>query len=296
MTAALVMIGGLLAGAAVWLVATGMTPTAPPLGQLVAHLHRDSKSGPVPAGLVGRFGRVAVRLGVARHLASPRIAKTLGLLDRPVEVHAAYVTAGAFGGFLVPVSFSTLLRLVGLNPTPLVASVVVGLVGASVGVLVVHLDAAQRAEGVSTDLRHQLSAYLNVLTMLLAANHGNEGALKLAAEAGDGRLFVELRRRITESSTAGRPTITALAALGRDLGLVELVEIAASASLATSQGAAVSRSLAAKTETLRAALQTEAEQEARLRTGRIAFPLVAMGLVFMVIGLYPALSSIHQGT
>lgn len=296
MTAALVMVGGLLAGAALWLLATGATPTAQPLGQLVAHLHRTPTPDPVTSGLVPRLGRIAGWLGIARRLGSPHITRTLGLLDRPADVHAAYLTAGAIGGFVIPVTFSTLLRIVGLNPTPLAASLVVGLAGAGLGGLVVHLDATQRAERISTDLRHQLSAYLNVLTMLLAANHGNEGALKLAAEAGDGRLFVELRRRIVESSTAGRPTITALAALGRDLGLVELVEIAASASLATSQGAAVSRSLAAKTETLRAALQTEAEQEARLRTGRIAFPLVAMGLVFMVIGLYPALSSIHQGT
>jgi len=295
-TATLVMIGGLLAGAAAWLLATGATPTAPPLSQLVAHLHRNPTSEPATRGVVAQLGQIAGRLGMARYLSAPNPAKTLGLLDRPADVHAAYLVAGAIGGFLIPVTFATLLRLAGLNPVPLAASLVVSLAGAALGVVVVHLDAVQRAERISTDLRHQLSAYLNVLTMLLAANHGNEGALKLAAEAGDGRLFVELRRRITESSTAGRPTITALAALGRDLGLVELVEIAASASLATSQGAAVSRSLAAKTETLRAALQTEAEQEARLRTGRIAFPLVAMGLVFMIIGLYPALSSIHQGT
>ena len=245
---------------------------------------------------MARFGRLVGRAGVGRHLERARTAQTLGLIGRPSDVHAAYLTAGATAGLLLPVTVGTMAQLAGLNPFGWTVSLAAAIAGGALGTAVVHLDAVQRADRVRTDLRHQLSAYLNVLTMLLAANNGNEGALKLAAEAGDGMLFVELRRRITESSTAGRPTITALAALGRDLGLVELVEIAASASLATSQGAAVSRSLAAKTETLRATLQTEAEQEARLRTGRIAVPLVAMGLLFMVIGLYPALTTIHQNT
>jgi tight adherence protein C len=135
---------------------------------------------------------------------------------------------------------------------------------------------------------------LDVLTMLLASNQGNEGALRLAAEAGDGRLFIELRRRMLEAATAGRPAVTALATLGHDLGLVELTEIAASASLATSQGAPVARSLTAKTESLRSALQAEQEADARVRTGKITFPLVAMGLVFIVLGLYPALVTIRN--
>ena len=160
--------------------------------------------------------------------------------------------------------------------------------------LLVSADLDQRASTASRDLRHQLSAYLDVLTMLLASNQGNEGALRLAADAGDGRLFVELRRRMLEAATAGRPAVSALAALGRDLGVVEMIEIAASASLATSQGAPVARSLVAKTESLRAALQAEQEQDARVRTGKITFPLVAMGLVFIILGLYPALASIRN--
>jgi len=165
---------------------------------------------------------------------------------------------------------------------------------AAIGVLLATADLEQRASAASRDLRHQLSAYLDVLTMLLASNQGNEGALRLAADAGDGRLFVELRRRMLEAATAGRPAVSALAALGRDLGVVELVEIAASASLATSQGAPVARSLVAKTESLRSALQAEQEQDARVRTGKITFPLVAMGIVFIVLGLYPALVSIRN--
>lgn len=295
MTAVLVILGGLLCGAGVWLAVTGLTPTVSPLNRTITYLHREPLVVIDGSRWTGP-GRVVLRVLGDRRMLSSTVVRRLRLAGRSAELHAAYLVAAGLAGFLIPLLSLLLLAAAGLNPLPWMASTVVALGGMALGVFLVHIDLQQRAERISTDLRHQLSAYLNVLTMLLAANHGNEGALKLAAEAGDGRLFVELRRRITESATAGRPTVTALAALGRDVGLVELIEIAASASLATSQGAPVGRSLAAKTETLRSTLQAEAEQEARMRTGRITFPLVAMGLVFMAIGLYPALSSIHQGT
>jgi len=238
-------------------------------------------------------GRHVTRVG-GRHLTGTVLLRQLRLVGRPLELHAGYLTAAATAGFLGPFVIAVVAVMTGVAqvfwPVPLIAS----LVAAALAIGLVQVDLVHRADDVSRDLRHQLSAYLDVLTMLLAANQGNEGALRLAAEAGDGRLFLELRRRMLETATAGRPSVTALTELGRDLGVVELVEIAANASLATSQGAPVGRSLRAKTQSLRAGLQAEQEQDARIRTGKITFPLVAMGIVFMIMGLYPAVASIQQ--
>ena len=140
------------------------------------------------------------------------------------------------------------------------------------------------------DLRYQLSSYLDVVTMLLAGNVGNEGALRQAAQAGDGRLFVELRRRILIAETSNRSLVSALAQLGDDLDLVELQQISASASLAASAGAPVAKSLAAKCATLRGALSSEQEADARVRTGKITVPLVGMSLLIMAAVVYPALN------
>lgn len=139
------------------------------------------------------------------------------------------------------------------------------------------------------DLRHQASAYLDVVTMLLAGNTGHEGALEQAARAGDGRLFRELRRRMREVAAAGRSLVDALDLVGRDLGLVELRQIAATASLSAAEGAPVVRSLAAKCATMRATLASEQESEARVRTSRLTPPLVGMSLIFMALVIYPAL-------
>ena len=177
--------------------------------------------------------------------------RRLDLVGRTPEAHAALLATAALAGFVTPLVLAAIVTWTSATVATWMVSLGFALGLAAVGVLLVVADLEQRAAAASRDLRHQLSAYLDVLTMLLASNQGNEGALRLAADAGDGRLFVELRRRMLEAATAGRPAVTALAALGRDLGVVELIEIAASASLATSQGAPVARSLVAKTESLR---------------------------------------------
>ena len=56
------------------------------------------------------------------------------------------------------------------------------------------------------------------------------------------------------------------------------------------EGAPVARTLAAKCATLRTALSTEQESEARLRTSRLTTPVVGMALIFMALVMYPALN------
>lgn len=293
MTVALLIFGATAVAGGSWLCVNAFATSTPPLSRTINHLHR-------PPRIVGHDLDGWSKLG-AKSLAAlgPRLQgevtrRRLDLAGRTPEAHAATLVVAALLGLLLPVVVGTLLMWTSATAATWIASLGVGFACAALGVLLVTADLEQRANAASRDLRHQLSAYLDVLTMLLASNQGNEGALRAAADAGDGRLFIDLRRRMLEAATAGRPAVTALAALGRDLGLVELVEIAASASLATSQGAPVARSLAAKTDSLRAALQAEQEQDARVRTGKITFPLVAMGVVFIIAGLYPALVSIRS--
>ena len=287
-----ILVGGLAVTVGALVCLGAVVPDAPSLARAVARLHRPPSPPANKRDPLSSLGSSA--LGVfGDGLWSEPTSRRLDLIGRTSEVHAAYLVTAALAGLLAPV----VVVAVATRATPSAGvwsvSLGVALLCAATGVLLVRADLEQRAAAMSRDLRHQLSAYLDVLTMLLASNQGNEGALRLAAEAGDGRLFVELRRRMLEATTAGRPAVSALAALGKDLHIVELSEIAASASLATSQGAPVARSLSAKTESLRSSLQAEQEQEARVRTSKITFPLVAMGLVFIVMGLYPALMTIR---
>jgi hypothetical protein len=156
--------------------------------------------------------------------------------------------------------------------------------------MVVHSDAMSRADTVRLDLRHQLGAFIDMLTMLLAGNTGYEGALDQAARAGDGLLFRQLRRRMREVGTTGRSLVEALSLVADEFGIVELEQVAATATLSANEGAPVARSLAAKCSTLRNTLAADEEANARIRNDKVTPPLVGMALLFMALIIYPALN------
>lgn len=278
----LVGVGGLL------LAASGYLQPAPSLERVVAHLQRpatgrtDTRSSDRWTGPLSDAAR--------RH---PRLFPTdaeLALVGRPVEQHAVFLLTAALVGLVLPGLVVLLLQSAGVIGLGWYAPLLLSLAGVALGPFVVHTATVEEAERIRSDLRYQVSAYLDVVTMLLAGNTGYEGALEQAAAAGDGRLFVELRRRMRESGARGASLTDALDRTGDELGLDELQQVASTAALSAAEGAPVARTLAAKCATLRSALATEQESEARLRTSRLTTPIVGMALIFMSLVIYPALS------
>lgn len=268
----------------------GWMQPSPSLQRTVARLRR-------PAGSTTGDDRDALgRLGGAVAGAAtrfPRLVPThaqFALVGRRPEQHALWLVFAASAGFVAPAVLLAALQRAGLLGLGWSVPAIGALGGAVLGPVVVHTATVARATTITDDLRYQTSAYLDVVTMLLAGNTGYEGALEQAAHAGDGRLFVELRRRMRESGARGASLTEALQRTGTELGLDELEQVAATATLSASEGAPVARTLAAKCATLRAALATEQEREARLRTSRLTTPIVGMALVFMGLVIYPALS------
>jgi Flp pilus assembly protein TadB len=279
----------LVAVAGCWLVVTGVAQRRPALGRMVAYLERPAPGVRDGASSSGweRGGRLIYR---GRRPFDGAVLADLRLVQRPPEAHAAMLVAAAVAGLFAPALLVAIGQAFGVVSLGRAVPVGVALVGAAVAPLLVHVTMRSRAAEIRRDLRYQLSAYLDVVTMLLAANVGNEGALRQAARTGDGRLFVELRRRIIVAETSNRSLVSALAQLGEDLQLIELQQIAASAALGATAGAPVARSLAAKCATLRSALASEQETEARVRTGKITVPLVGMSVLIMAAVIYPALN------
>lgn len=281
----LVALLGALAVTGVLVAISGMLQPAPSLERTLARLHR-------PSGSVRRPdpGARAVA-ALADHV--PSVLPTdveLALVGRSRERHATWLLAAAVVGFVLPPIVLGALQRAGLLGLGWVVPAIGAVGGAVLGPVALHASTVERAAAVLADLRYQTSAYLDVVTMLLAANTGYEGALQQAAHAGDGRLFVELRRWMRESGTRGESLTEALRRTGVELGVDELEQVAATAALSASEGAPVARTLSAKCATLRAALATEQETEARLRTSRLTTPIVGMALIFMGLVIYPALS------
>ncbi len=280
-----------LGAAGVILLIGAWTQPAPTLRRVLAHLQRPAEPVANPIG-----GRASHRLlpGVVSALRShPRLLPDdteLRTVGRSVEQHAIYLVVAAIAGFALPLLLLGLMQASGLLPLGWFIPAVVAIAGIALGPMIVHSATVERAREIRNDLRYQASAYLDVVTMLLAGNTGYEGALEQAAHAGDGRLFAELRRRMRESIARGDTLTNAIDRTGRELGLDELEQVAATANLSASEGAPVARTLAAKCATLRSALATEQESEARLRTSRLTTPIVGMALIFMALVIYPALT------
>ncbi|MEJ7800862.1 MAG: type II secretion system F family protein [Ilumatobacter sp.] len=274
----------------VLLAVSGWVQPAPPLSRVIAHLQRAGSTGssvapPTSSRLVSPIVRAVTSY--------PRIlpkTSDLRVAGRTLEQHVVWMAIAAVLGLVAPPLAIASLQAFGVIGLGWYLPVIAAIGFAVLGPFIVHTTLIESAQATRADFRYQTSAYLDVVTMLLAGNTGYEGALEQAAHAGDGRLFLELRRRMRESGARGSSLTDALQRAGQELGLDELEQIAATAALSAAEGAPVARTLAAKCATLRAALSTEQESEARLRTSRLTTPIVGMALIFMALVMYPALN------
>lgn len=285
----LLVVATAVGAAGVLLAVGGVMQPAPSLRRTLAHLQRVGSSDRLGTGRLRSAAEPLERL-LGRHPELMPERSQLALLGRSPEQHVVLLAAAALAGLAGPGVLLGLLQRAGLLGLGWFVPAVGAIVGAVLGPVLVHAATVERATAVRNDLRYQVSAYLDVVTMLLAGNTGYEGALEQAARAGDGRLFVELRRRMREAGARGVSLTDALRRTGESLGLAELEQVAATAALSAAEGAPVARTLTAKCATLRSALATEQEAEARLRTSRLTTPIVGMALIFMGLVIYPALS------
>jgi Flp pilus assembly protein TadB len=158
-------------------------------------------------------------------------------------------------------------------------------------------DALLRSEAAARrrDFRHALGAYLDLVSIVVAGGSGPEGALHDAVRSGNGWAFRELEMALESARLAGAPPWEALARLGEELGVTELVELAASVSLAGEHGAKVRASLTAKAASIRDHELSETEAEAQAATEKMAIPVVLMLFGFLVFVGYPAMDNVLTG-
>ncbi|MEL6893187.1 MAG: hypothetical protein AAFP84_16455 [Actinomycetota bacterium] len=290
------IVATVIGAAGVWLVVSGWFDDRS-LAAAMRRLRRPadeatSSNEPAEVPTLDRVGAGVHRL-VEIELA-PATRSALRTIDRRPDQHIGMLVATGLLGLVTPTFAALILRSAGVLDTAGLGGVAVpaglSVLFAIVAPVVVHAAMLERATEIRVDLRHQMSAFVDMVTMLLAGNTGHEGALREAAHAGDGRLFRELRRRMREVSATGRSLIDALDLVADDFDLTELGQIAATGRLAASEGAPIARSLAAKCSTLRSTLAADQEAEARVRTEKITPPLVGMTVLFMAVIIYPALN------
>ncbi len=279
-----------------------LQPRPLPLDQLAAVLDRqgvainatpdDDERLTGGQSLLANMGTAVMRsLGFTEKLA---LVDQLRVLDKSMERHAYEKMLAATAGFALPVLMGTVLLAGGVVAPPLIL-LLVGVAAAVLGFFYPDLPLAEKVDERRRAFRHAFSAYLDLVTILLAGGAGIESALEGAAESGDGWAFAEIRGALRRARLTRRTPWDAFDQLGQELGVNELIELAASVSLAGDHGARVKGSLTAKADALRAAQAAELEAAAETRTEKMIVPVVVMILGLVLFIAFGAVDAITAG-
>jgi Flp pilus assembly protein TadB len=279
-------------------------PSPPPLQAAIDRLHRrndmaaitaPTDDGSVATDLLGRtLGQSAGRLMRALGFNVAALESDLRLVGRSLEQHLAQKVLLAFFGLALPALIGAIWLVAGLS-VPLYFPVGGSLV---FGILFFFLpDAALRSEVADRrkDFKQSLGSFLDLVVISLAGGTGVESALRDAANVGRGWAYAQLRNALEVTALTGETPWGALARLGEEVGVTELVELSASVSLAGTEGARVRESLAVKAASLRDHALAEAEAKAQSTTEKMALPVVLLFLGFLILIGYPAVDAVMNG-
>lgn len=285
-------------GLGLWALLGWASPPRPPLATVLARLHHQPEPPPIlsadEGGWAARAGHRFTPTLKALGLPSASVVRDLAVLGRDVDAHLAEKATLTILGLLTPTVFTVLMALLGGALDP-VMPVLLAAGGAALGFLAPDLRVRSDAKRRRADFRQALSAYLDLVVVSLAGGAGADGALTDAVTVGHGWAFSQLRRALDVARLTRVPPATALARLGTEIGSRDLAELAASLSLAGSEGARVRSSLAARAKSLRTHLLTDTDAAARAAAERLGLPWGLLFLGFLIFLGYPALHQILTG-
>lgn len=292
-TTTVVFAGGFV-GLGVWLAWTGWSPARPPLHAVLGRLGQPQvEVEPVSReNLDVRLGVWARKIGVVDQAVTGMRADLRVLRRSPDEQAALLVTYAVLGFLWAPV-VATGGWIVGIR-LPLAVPLWLALLGAGIGVFSSLRSVKTAAVARRQAFSHALSSFCDITGMCLAAGSGVESSLETAARTGDGWAFVELQTALRTGYVRGDTPWDALARLGHDAQLDDLVELAAALSLAGDEGAAVRDTVGSKAKAIRERLTSEAERSAASVTERMGIPATLLLLGFIVFLGFPALAVLFE--
>ncbi len=290
MTAGIVF--GAILGTGVFLLVLALLPRRVSLARQLAAF--DSR--PVPAVRPARrsgeseseFSR-KLGAGLAAFCAEqgwefPALRNDLALADKSFENFlATSVLLGVFG-FLIGPILLLLLTVAGIHIS-FVIPIWLGLILAIVFSIFPYIEVKQKADQRRKDFRHAVGAFLDLVGMNLAGGRGVPEALMAASEIGGGWSMWRIRDALANARITGQTPWQALGALGEEIRVDELRDLAAALSLVAEDGAKVRESLTARAVSLRRRELADLEGQAGERSQSMLVAqmfLVAGFLVFLV--------------
>jgi pilus assembly protein TadC len=237
-----------------------------------------------------RFGRWLARLCAQQGWEFRSLRANLALAGMSYEVFLATKVLLAVLGLLLGPALEVLVGVAGVR-LPLEIPVWLGLLLAASFFFLPDLELKQKADKRRRDFRHAIGSFLDLFAMNLAGGRGVPEALMAAGDVGDGWAFRRIRDSLASARITGRTPWHALGALGDEIKITELRDLAAALSLVAEDGAKVRESLVARAASLRRRELSDLTGQAgeRSQSMLVAQLLLCGGflvfLVFPVVGL-----------
>lgn len=236
-----------------------------------------------------RLGRIGGQLAMATN-DEVQLRKDLAVTGISLQQHGLVKTASPAMIVVVVYALWLVLAIAGFAISPLWATVI-ALLAALVAFVVPDMRLRRRAKDRRVAFRHALSAYLDLVTIIMSGGGGLLTALQTAADAGDGWTFAEIRGALDRARLSNRTPWSQLGVLGERFDISELRDLVATAELAGTEGSRVTESVSTKADVLRARLQAEVEQTSESLTEQM---LVPVGLLLVALFLFLGFAVFQQ--
>jgi tight adherence protein C len=286
------IVAGAVIGGGLFLLIVALMPRRVSLARQLASFDArpaaTSTLGRLPGEKESEFSR-RLGLGLAAFCREqgwefPSLRVDLALAGKSFENFlATSVLLAVFGLLLGPVLL-VLLSLAGLHIS-FVFPIWLGLILAVIFAVLPYIEIKQKAGQRRKDFRHAVGAFLDLVGMNLAGGRGVPEALMAASEIGGGWSMWRIRDALANARITGQTPWQALGALGEEIRLDELRDLAAALSLVAEDGAKVRESLTARAVSLRRRELAELEGQAGERSQSMLVAqmfLVAGFLIFLV--------------
>jgi tight adherence protein C len=252
-TAALAV--GAVAGLGLFLLFFALMPRRAGLARQVAAFDAEHRSASRPLEdrereFGPRLGRLLAAVCAEQGWEFPSLRANLSIIGKSFESYLAAKVLLSLFGFLLAPALLLLLTLAGWR-IPFVIPLWLGLALGGGFFFLPDLEVRQKAEARRRDFRHAISAFLDLVAMNLSGGRGVPEALVAASEIGSGWALRRLRDALANARITGQTPWQALGALGAEVRVDELRDLAAALCLVADDGAKVRESLTVRAASLR---------------------------------------------
>jgi tight adherence protein C len=294
------MIAGAVAGLGLFLLGFALIPQRVGLARRLAAFDEARSAAARPAHrsfaageseFSRRLGSALVKFCAEQGWEFRSLRSNLSLIDKSFENYLATKTLLAVFGLLFAPILLVLASVAGFR-VPIVLPVWAGLILAGIFFLLPDLELRQKVARRRSDFRHAIGAFLDLVAMNLSGGRGVPEALMSSSEIGTGWAMWRIRDALINARITGQTPWQALGALGDEVKVDELRDLAAALSLVSEDGAKVRESLVTRAASLRRRELSDLQGEAGERSQSMLVAQMLLCAGFLVFLMYPAVHAL----